>query len=64
MYHYNYEVLVSEKQKELEKVSFEAWKFEDFKSESLLQKLVKNFTFTKSYKAETKQSKCECICEC
>lgn len=64
MYHYNYEVLVSEKQKELEKASFEAWKFADFKPESLFQKIVKRFTFIKSSKVENKQSNCECVCEC
>lgn len=47
MYHYQYSVLIREKQKEVEKISNEAWKYADFKQESLLKKAFRKFSVKK-----------------
>jgi hypothetical protein len=65
MYHYDFEVLVREKQKEIEKISNEAWKFANVNKESFLQKRVRKFTYTKNAKTElSNQNNCVCYCEC
>ena len=58
MYHYNYEVLISNKQKEVEKVSNEAWKYADFKRDSLFTRILKKFASKKS--TNTSIVTCEC----
>jgi hypothetical protein len=64
MYHYNYGVLIKEKMQEVEKISQETWKYNDFKQKSLFKKIVKKLSFMNSLKQESKQNKCACICEC
>lgn len=60
---YHFEVLVREKQKEIEKISNEAWKFANFNKESFLQKIVRKLSFTKKTKTELINQNL-CICEC
>jgi hypothetical protein len=64
MYHYNYGLLVKEKQQEIEKISQEKWKYKDLKQESLLKKIVKKLSLFKISKQQSKQNNCACICEC
>ncbi|MDR6124495.1 hypothetical protein QFZ87_004092 [Bacillus sp. SLBN-46] len=63
MYHYNYGVLVNEKQIEIEKKSMEAWKFVGIKHESFFQKIARKL-FTKKNKIEQTSAN-YCVCrEC
>ncbi|WP_413301835.1 hypothetical protein AA0X95_22590 [Bacillus sp. 1P10SD] len=63
MYHYNYGVLVQEKQIETEKKSMEAWKFVGIKHESFFQRIASKL-FTKNNKTE-QTTKNYCVCsEC
>jgi hypothetical protein len=55
MYHYNYGILVKEKQIETEKKSIDTWKFVGLKKESFFQKIAKKF-FTNKQKNEVNQS--------
>ncbi|MEH7436467.1 hypothetical protein V7182_03150 [Neobacillus drentensis] len=62
MYHYNYGVLVKEKQIEMDKKSMEAWKFVGIKHESFFQKIAKLFTKVNKTEQTTKNY---CVCrEC
>lgn len=63
MYHYNYGVLVKEKQIELEKTSLEAWKFVGIKQESIFQKIASKI-FTKNNKTEQTTKNYSVCCEC
>jgi hypothetical protein len=57
MYHYNYEVLISDRQKQVEKVSNEAWKYKDLKRDSLFTRILNKFA--------SKKSTNNCVtCEC
>ncbi|MDQ1147017.1 hypothetical protein QE429_003844 [Bacillus sp. SORGH_AS 510] len=55
MYHYNYGVLVKEKQIEIEKKSIDTWKSVGLKKESLFQKLARKF-FTNKQKNEVNRT--------
>ena len=61
LYHAN---LVSEKMKEVEKKSYDAWKVTDFKHDSLLKSFMKQLAFFKRPTKQHKQNNCVCTCKC
>lgn len=64
MYHYNYEGLVREQQKDIEKSSYNAWKFTSFTRDSAFKKMINYFPFIQRSKIKEKQNNRVCITEC
>lgn len=60
MYHYNYETLVNERQKELNKISKEAWKFTAADNDSWIRKIFKKFRAVQHQKQRKQAILCEC----
>ncbi len=64
MYHYNYEGLVREQQKKIEKSSFNAWKYQGFNKDSKLNKIMKHLPLIRRSMIKDNQTNCICITEC
>ncbi len=63
MNHYTIETIIRLKQKEIEKMANQSWRFAACKQESLFRRMVKVFTFTNK-KESSVQNNCHCIGEC
>lgn len=64
MYNLNTGDLVIGKMKEIEKKSNDAWKFNDFKRDSLMTSIMNRLAFLKRSKKQSDQNNCVCVCEC